>query len=99
MFDWLFKKKKEKNMLKGIEIHMSEPICLCATANISWGMRSEAGSLSMTISCGTCKTRLQVPFQQLKGSIIFERGYPNQYKNPGPEAKVLSLVPPKPEQH
>ncbi len=98
MFGW-FKKKKEDDMLKSIEIRMTGPICACQEANLKWRFEAILSVLFMEVICNSCGAKLSTPANKVKANVLFEKGYPNQYKNQGPEARVLNLVPPDPQKH
>ncbi len=75
-------------MFKTVEITLDGPICSCDERNLNWHVPQNAkGQPFLVISCGTCKTRLEVPNEQFKARFFLHKPYPEEIRRRAEEAK------------
>lgn len=73
-------------MFKHVTIHLSGPICKCATENLSWGVHVDAppavlsaaaptAAMALVVTCNTCRTQLKVPQPEFTATFALATPY------------------------
>jgi len=81
-------------MLDRIVIRLTGLICACPYQALAWGIFVDPTRLH--IECETCGRVLEVPDEQVSGSIACARPYPKgRLAKPAPSAPLLKLLKPE----